>query len=256
MSKENHPFGRIYAKYYDIMYQDKDYHTECDIIERIFKRHESTVKSILDIGCGTGNHFIPLTERGYYVIGVDASTEMLNILRQKIDSQMRERIHESRIQDLDIKNKFDAVISMFAVLNYVTDTDELLQVFKNIHMFLNPGGLFIFDIWYGPAVTRVKPDTRVKSVTDGDVTVERIVVPEWDIFNHTVKSHYTLRAFKGNKILDDVRETHILRYFFPQEIIYFLEQTGFEVLSFSEFMDLDKPPSMDVWDAMIVARVK
>jgi len=247
-------FGRIYAKYYDTLYRDKDYHAECDVINQIFRRHNLTVKSILDVGCGTGNHLIPLTEMGYYVVGVDTSSDMLKILQQKICPQRYKRIYESRIQDFDITDTFDAVISMFAVLNYITDTDELLQTLRNIHRFLNPGGLFIFDIWYGPAVTWVKPNARVKSVVDGDVTVERIVVPEWDLFNHTIKSHYTLRAFRGTEILDDVREIHTLRYFFPQEIIYLLEHTGFEVLSFSEFMDLDKPPSMSEWDAMIVAR--
>src|SRR5260370_19420094 len=72
-------FGADYANAYDVLYQDKDYASECDLIERVFAEYAAgrRVKGVLDLGCGTGGHAVPLAERGYEVVGVDRSAEML-----------------------------------------------------------------------------------------------------------------------------------------------------------------------------------
>ena len=67
-----------YSKFYDTFYKDKDYSEECDFIESVFQRYSGRpVKTILDLGCGTGGHTIPLAERGYLLTGVDLSAWML-----------------------------------------------------------------------------------------------------------------------------------------------------------------------------------
>ena len=75
---------RSYGKYYDIIYADKDYEKECDFLEEIFRNYSKIIpKTILDGGCGTGGHAIPLAERGYEVTGIDLSEEMINIAKEK-----------------------------------------------------------------------------------------------------------------------------------------------------------------------------
>ena len=78
------PFGAVYADSYDLFYQDKDYAEETRQIESIFKTYNTTVHSILDLGCGTGNHAFPLAQRGYEVVGVDRSAHMLARARSKL----------------------------------------------------------------------------------------------------------------------------------------------------------------------------
>jgi len=71
-------FGQVYADQYDFLYSDKDYDAECDLLEEVFRRYrDGNVRTILDLGCGTGNHAIRLARRGYEVTGVDRSPEML-----------------------------------------------------------------------------------------------------------------------------------------------------------------------------------
>jgi len=73
-------FRKEYADSYDLLYTDKDYKDECDMIEEVFTKYaDGPIKSILDLGCGTGNHSIPLAQRGYEVTGVDISSDMLRI---------------------------------------------------------------------------------------------------------------------------------------------------------------------------------
>ena len=76
-------FGKEYADAYDYLYQDKDYKKECDFLEEIFSKFSSGVKSVLDLGCGTGGHAAILAKRGYQVVGVDRSEEMIEIAKKK-----------------------------------------------------------------------------------------------------------------------------------------------------------------------------
>ncbi|MEM3550701.1 MAG: methyltransferase domain-containing protein [Candidatus Bathyarchaeia archaeon] len=247
-----------YAQYYDLLYMDKDYEKECDFIEEVFQKISSLkIKRILDVGCGTGNHLVLLAKRGYEVVGVEKSESMAQIAEEKIHKhKLRARVVEADALDFNLNEEFDACISMFAVINYIIQTDDLIKVFKNIRRHLKQGALFVFDFWYGPAVLTIKPSSRVKIVEKEGIKVVRTVVPELDTFNCIVKSNYYLIAIKEGKIVDEVREVHVLRYLFPQELIHYLSETGFKVLKFCEFPYLDKPPSENTWNVAVIAAAK
>lgn len=79
------PFGAAYAGSYDTIYGAKDYGAECSLIETLLRSHaRGPVASILDLGCGTGNHAIPLAQRGYAVTGVDRSQPMRYFFLQEL----------------------------------------------------------------------------------------------------------------------------------------------------------------------------
>src|SRR5262249_51990165 len=109
-------FGADYAAAYDTLYEDKDYLAECDLIERVFELYGvGRVRSVLDLGCGTGGHSGPLAERGYEVTGVDRSPHMLERARVRTAAA---RFELGEIGSLDLATTFDAVLMMFAVLSY------------------------------------------------------------------------------------------------------------------------------------------
>jgi hypothetical protein len=70
------------------------------------------------------------------------------------------------------------------------------------------------------------------------------------------KSHYHLIVTKGDTVLEEVQETHEVRYFFPQEIVHYLEEAAFEVLQVSPFPDLRGGVNETTWNAIAVARAK
>src|SRR3972149_442231 len=80
-------FKKQYAEFYDYLYQDKDYERECDFIEAAFNKYGCRVKTILDLGCGTGGHALILSRRGYHVVGVDRSREMIGIAKRKVKAE-------------------------------------------------------------------------------------------------------------------------------------------------------------------------
>ena len=77
-------FEQAYAEQYDTLYGEKNYESECDLLQKAFKQWgDNNIHAILDLGCGTGNHAIPLARRGYKVTGVDLSANMLEKAQQK-----------------------------------------------------------------------------------------------------------------------------------------------------------------------------
>src|ERR1700689_148734 len=113
-------FGRDYADAYDVIYRNKNYEGEVDLIERVLVRHGlGGPRRLLDLGCGTGNHVLPLAQRGHAVIGVDRSSGMLARARAKALAQNFASplvFHLADIRELDLGQHFEAVLMMFTVL--------------------------------------------------------------------------------------------------------------------------------------------
>lgn len=77
-------FGTNYSAVYDSLYHDKDYEGECNLVERLLGAHgKEGLLRLLDLGCGTGNHTLPLARRGHRVTGIDRSPGMLARARVK-----------------------------------------------------------------------------------------------------------------------------------------------------------------------------
>jgi len=249
-------FGK-YGEYYDILYQDKDYEKECDFLEEIFVKYGGNIKSILDAGCGTGEHAIPLAKRGYEVVGFDASEDMVKRAKEKAkNSNTNINFQIMDLRDFQFNRKFDAQICMFAVMDYITKTEDILKTLRNVRKHLKEKSLFVFDFWNGLAVLRILPSVRVKTVEYKGIKIIRTVEPELDAFNHISKSHYKLISIKNNKVIDEIEETHVIRFYFPQEIKHYLEDTGFELLKICPFMDLNGKVDENVWNIVAIAKAK
>ena len=140
-----------YAQYYDIFYQKKKYKKECDFIERLFSAYcLKRPRTILDLGCGTANHMIPLILRGYQLVGVDNSSQMLGIARDKITRlNLKGKLLKRKLQAFDLKAKFDAIICMFSVINYVVHKKEIVDTLANVVRHMNRKSVFMFDfMWF------------------------------------------------------------------------------------------------------------
>ena len=243
-----------YAKYYDLLYNDKDYEAECDLVQDLLRKNSrGKMATILDAACGTGGHAVPLARRGYKITAFDVSPVMLQQARAKTSEVT---FHQMDLRTFDIGGEFDACVCMFAAMNYLTHNSGIQQALLNIRKHLRRDGLFIFDFWNGLAVLRILPETRVKTVMGNGIKVVRFVQPELDASNHVCKSHYHLIITRGDTVLEEVQETHEVRYFFPQEIVHYLEEAAFEVLQMSPFPDLRGPVNESAWNAITVARAK
>jgi len=247
---------RDYAYIYDALYEDKDYKKECQFQEKILKTYAfGQIRTILDLGCGTGGHALILAERGYKVTGVDLSREMLEISRKKAkERKLNTEFIQGDIRNLKLNQKFDAVISMFAVISYQITNEDLISTFKVALKHLKKNGLFIFDVWFGPAVLAQKPSNRFKVMEKDNERIIRFATPVLDILNHTVDVKYKIIKLSKDKVLDEVDEVHKVRFLFPQEIKLICDMTGFKVLELCPFMELGKIPTEKDWNVTGIVR--
>lgn len=249
-------FGKEYAAVYNYLYRDKNYMEECDFIEKVFKRSGIKVKSILDLGCGTGGHALVLARRGYNVVGVDRSKEMLKIAKNKAkNANLDIEFIEGDITNINLNRKFDAVISMFAVMSYQTTNSAIENVCKTAKKHLFAGGIFLFDCWFGPAVLVEKPCVRVKEINlNKNEKIIRFTEPVLDILNHTVETRFKVLRIRNSCVVNETNESHLMRFLFPQEIKYFLEIAGFKKIEFCPFLKLGKSLTEHDWNMTVIAK--
>jgi len=241
------------SKYYDIVYHDKNYKKECIFIRKLFSKFsKNDIKTILDIGCGTGTHAIFLAKKGYEITGIDISNDMLKKAKEKINNS-KIKFFRKDMRNFSFNKKFDACICMFDVINYMTNNTDLKKTFMNIGKHLKIGSLLIFDSWNGLAVLRLLPSKRKRMVKKNGLKIVKTVTPKLDAFNHICEVIFKFKVFKNEKLLDEFKETHIVRFLFPQEIKYYLEGCGFKLLKILHFLNLNKKVDENTWKITVVA---
>jgi SAM-dependent methyltransferase len=266
-SKTNEAAFGAYSAYYDLLYRDKDYAGEAAYVQSLLARHHPEGRSILDLGCGTGRHALLLAEQGYRVCGVDLSREMLARAERQLADATPEQaarrassgagpsFHLGDARSARLGQAFDAVVSLFHVMSYQNTNADLTAAFETAKAHLKPGGIFVFDCWYGPAVLKLGPSVRIGRFEDDRTSVIRIAEPVLHPNRNVVDVNYqVLIKDKASGTLDELRETHCMRYLFTPEVEQLLQQVGFQLEAAVEFMT-GGPLSLATWTAVFVARL-
>lgn len=141
-----------FARVYDLFMDNIPYEEWCDYLVMLLKQHGVDDGLVLELGCGTGNMTEALKRRGYDMIGIDNSEEMLAEAIEKSmesDSDTGEKPVLYLCQDMrefELYGTVRAVVSVCDSMNYILEPEELLQVFRLVNNYLDPEGIFIFDL--------------------------------------------------------------------------------------------------------------
>jgi SAM-dependent methyltransferase len=251
-------FGKEYARAYDALYQEKNYQVECDLVEKIFSTFTAfPIQTVLDLGCGTGNHAIPLAKRGYRVVGVDRSQEMLDEAREKALAHIPPlpvEFHQADVRLLELGKRFDAALLMFAVLGYQLTNADVLASLRSTRKHLIPGGLLVFDVWYGPAVLHLRPSERMKVVPTSKGQIIRWASGELDPLIQLCRVDYHVWNLEEERLVAESQESHQMRFFFPLELALFLKNSDFQLLHLGAFPEYENAPDENTWNILCVAR--
>jgi len=243
-------FG-TYSRYYNLLYQDKDYAGEAEYIRSLITRHCPQAQTVLDLGCGTGQHDHLLAQMGYDVTGIDRSEEMLNIANAQSSTPT---FHQDDIRTVRLNTTFDVIISLFHVMSYQTTNADLAAAFATARAHLKPGGLFLFDCWYGPAVLTDRPSVRVKRLEDGVISVTRIAEPVMHENDNLVDVNYqVLVRDKSSGDVVELKESHQMRYLFRPELELLLAEAGLSLFESVEWLT-DNKPGFTTWVVCFLVR--
>jgi len=246
-------FGPEYADAYDLLYADKEYEAECVIIERLCERFgRPGPKSVLDLGCGTGRHAVILARRGHVVHGVDISEAMLDIARSRAAAQALDiPFLHGDVRSFRAGRTFDIVLLMFAVLGYQLSDEDVDATLDTAAAHLMPGGLLIFDCWYGPAVEAIGPTSRVKVLRLDDGELVRTATGRLN-GDGTCTVNYEL-VRRTSEAIAATSETHRMRYFARPELQERLAAKQFQLLDLKAFPEMSDPTS-ESWNVLAVGR--
>lgn len=250
-------FGRPYANQYDALYGEKDYAAECDAVTELFRRHGSgSMHTLLDLGCGTGTHALTFAARGFSVTGVDRSPAMLALAAGKAAraGDHRTMFLEGDLRTVRVGRTFDAVVMLFAVLGYQTRDADVTAAMRTAAAHLRPGGVFVCDVWFGPAVLAIGTSDRERTIDAPDGRLRRTSSGHLDIANHSCRVNFRTWRTVAGRTFDESLEEHTMRYFFPAELDGFLAGAALEPCAIHPFERLDAQPDTGSWNVWVCAR--
>jgi SAM-dependent methyltransferase len=241
-----------YSKYYDLLYQDKDYQAEVNYVDLLIQKFSGKKSNILELGSGTGKHADLFARKGYSVTGIERSPEMVRISEKFSSERVKFLVGDIAAYKLD--EKFDVVVSLFHVISYLNSNEDLVSTFRNVAASLQEDGVFIFDVWYTPAVYSQVPETRIKRLSGAELNVIRIAESEINYRSGVVNVKYEIiLENRQDHQLSIVKENHPMRHFTESEIAMLAQLTGFLVLHAEEFRT-GNIPGENTWGVCFILK--
>ncbi|OQB14606.1 MAG: dTDP-3-amino-3,4,6-trideoxy-alpha-D-glucopyranose [Firmicutes bacterium ADurb.Bin193] len=215
---------------------DENYNRWADYIEEVFRRYSEKTSLVLDLACGTGTLTTILAKRGYDMIGLDISPDMLSIAETKRGS-LPIRYICNDMTDFELYGTVDAVICTLDGINYITDTKKLKKTFSLVKNYLNPGGLFVFDINSKYKISKILGNNCFVN-EHGNIfyTWENIYSPKTGVCT------YQLTFFVQNgETYDRVDELQKQRAYSQKSMEKMLSQSGLTVLGCFDGLSFSPP---------------
>lgn len=218
-----------FAKVYDMFQDNIDYREWADYIKDCLREDGITDGLVLELGCGTGTMTELLAEAGYDMIGIDNSGEMLaEAMEKKMESGHDILYLLQDMQDFELYGTVRAVISVCDSLNYLTEEEDLEYVFALVNNYLDPGGLFVFDMnTVYKYQTMIGDSTIAENREDGSFIWENSFDPETGI------NVYELALFlpREDGLYEKCEEEHYQRAYPVEKIKELLAKAGLELVA-------------------------
>ena len=218
-----------FAEVYDTFMDNVPYEEWADYLEDRLKEYGVKDGLVLELGCGTGSMTELLAEKGYDMIGVDNSEDMLEIAMEKrIESGHDILYLLQNMQEFELYGTVRAIVSVCDCVNYVTEKNELQEVFRLVNNYLDPQGIFIFDF-----NTRYKYEEILGDRTIAENREECSFI--WDNYYYEDEkiNEYDLTFFirEEEGLYRRFEETHYQRAYELETVKHLLEQAGLEFVA-------------------------
>jgi len=244
---------RQFAAVYDRLMEEMPYSDWMSFARQCWDKY-GIPKSVVDLGCGTGNMTIPLARSGFSVFGIDISSEMLSVARSKWDEPTSPsgyrnengniRWLQQDMRDWDLPQPVDAVISFCDCLNYLSEPEDITATFRQTYEGLAPGGLFLFDV-HAPKQLERYADEQPFVYDEKDVAY--LWTCDYDPARMEIEHSLTFfiqedsASKSGGALYSRFEESHVQRAYDPEWISEQLTEAGFELLHHCADFTWDKP---------------
>jgi len=251
-----------FASVYDIFMDNVPYDEWTDYVEHLLKDNNVKEGLVLELGCGTGSMTARLAGRGYDMIGIDNSEEMLSIARENSEEKDDKILYLCQdMREFELYGTVAAVISVCDSINYILTEEDLLKVFRLVNNYLDPNGLFLFDLDTLYAYEKVLGDTTIAENRD-----EGSFIWENTYYDEEMINEINLTLFlpeEGRKIPEDdqvsnyrkYEETHYRRAYPLDTVKRLIDEAGMELVAIYDALT-QEPPKKDSERVYILVREK
>lgn len=220
---------QTFAEIYDRLMTDIPYESWCEYLTKLLHQYGISQGLLLELGCGTGTMTELLARKGYDMIGVDLSQEMLmEAMKKKEESGLDILYLQQDMREFELYGTVRAVVSVCDSMNYILNEDELVQVFSLVNNYLDPGGIFLFDL---------KTEHYYKDLT-GDAVygqTEDDMSMIWENYYYEDERineyHVTMFLREEDGRYRKEEEMHYQRAYSVEEIISAMEKAGLEFVA-------------------------
>lgn len=246
-------YGAGFAEYYDLFMRDVDYEARADYLLSVFEKEGVAPDLILDLGCGTGSLSVSLARRGISVIGVDLSPDMLMMAR---DKAMRAGadilILEQDMRSLDLYGTVSGAVCSMDGINHLTNEEDVRAVLQRLRLFIQPGGLFVFDVNTEYKHRSVLADNSFVYEDEGKDVI-CVWRNRWD--ERLCVTDIMLDFFTGAEdgLYERYSEDFTERYYSVETLRTLLKETGFALVGIYDDLS-DQPPSAQCQRMTLIAK--
>lgn len=247
-----------FAALYDMFMDNIPYEEWGQYLVGLLKEYQVDQGIIAELGCGTGKITELLAMEGYDMIGIDNSEEMLQIAREKLlayeENDKRKNILYllQDMREMELYGTVHAVVSICDSLNYITEEEDLLQVFRLVNNYLEPQGLFIFDLNTEYKYSEVMGDRNIcENRENASFIWENYYYPEEKINEYDL----TIYAEADNGLYERMEETHFQKAYSLDQIKSLLEKAGMEYVTAYDAFSKEAPRE-DSERIYVIAREK
>ncbi|MDE6314669.1 MAG: class I SAM-dependent methyltransferase [Lachnospiraceae bacterium] len=241
-----------FAEVYDIFMDNIDYPKWTEYVISLLQEYNISEGLVLDLGCGTGSVTECLAAAGYDMTGVDMSEEMLGIAMAKREKSGHDILYLCQpMENFELYGTVGAVVSICDCINYMTDPQELLKTFCLVNNYLDPKGLFIFDMNTSYKYRELLADNTFAEVRDNCSFIWENYYDEEEKINE-----YVLTLFiedKEDKRYDRFEECHYQRAYEVGEVLALVKEAGLELVAVYDAFTREAPKE-DSERVYIIAR--
>ena len=243
-----------FASVYDTFMDNIPYEEWAEYLIGLLKEYGIADGLVLDLGCGTGNMTERLAMAGYDMIGVDNSEEMLDIAMEKRALSGHDILYLLQdMREFELYGTVKAVVSICDSMNYITDEEDLLEVFRLVNNYLDPKGIFIFDFNTIYKYQEILGNQTIAEDRDNCSFI-------WDNYYYEEEqmNEYALSLFVKEESSDLYRkyeETHYQKAYDLDTIKELIEQSGLEYITAYDAFTKETP-SKETERIYVIAREK
>ena len=230
-----------FAEVYDEFMQEVPYSQWADYIEKIWKEQGQSPELVLDLACGTGSLSIELAQRGYDMIGVDQSQDMLGQAREKADEAGTPILFlEQDMQEFELYGTVDSIICTCDSLNYLLEAEDVRKVFRLADNYLNPGGLFIFDVNTEYKFRQILGERTIAETYEDAAYIWQNYYYEDEKINEYQVTFFQKQ--EEGELYSREEETHYERAYDQAELTGWLEEAGLRVVGVYDAFTMEEIP--------------